>query len=451
MRLFWKLFLALLLSLSAIAAASSWFSQHWLLQSQQTEQRLDQLAGYADTAANLYIGEGQNALRRWMRRSMHQARFRGYLLDAGGMPLIGRGRPLPPKIDKLVQQAVAKGVPLRLVRPPHLISVVPVDTSRGRFYWVAGSLIEPDAMQQNSRYALMLRLSLALFTILLVSWLLSRMFTRPIRQLQQTASRLGSGRMDTRAPQALAGRGDELGELTRSFDAMATQLQGLMESHKQLLRDVSHELRSPLARLTVALELARDTAGNAAQDDLQRIALEAGRLNELIGEVLSLARFEQGAIVAEMTELDLAALLIEVISDASFEAEAAGKRVETDTLPGCRIRADRRWLQRALDNVLRNAVRHTADGTAVRVDMHHTGDGISITVRDHGPGVPEEALAHLFEPFFRAEEARTRSGGGYGLGLAIAQRVIDMHGGSIHARHAEGGGLAVTITLEGIE
>lgn len=449
MRLFWKLFLALLLSLSAIAAASSWFSQRWLLQSQQTEQRLEQLAGYADTAASLYVEEGQNALRRWMHRSMRQAKFRGYLLDAGGMPLIGRGRPLPPDIDKLIQQAVAEGKPLRLVRPPHLISVVPVETSRGRLYWVAGSLIEADAMQQNSRYALMLRLSLALISILLVSWLLSRMFTRPIRQLQQSASRLGSGRMDTRAPQALAGRGDELGELARSFDAMATQLEGLMDSHKQLLRDVSHELRSPLARLTVALELARDTAGEGAQEDLQRIALEAERLNELIGEVLSLARFEQGAIDAEMAELDLTALLVEVIGDASFEAEAAGKRVQTDTLPDCRIRADRLWLQRALDNVLRNAVRHTADGTAVRVDMQHIGDDISITVRDHGPGVPEDALAHLFEPFFRAEEARTRSAGGYGLGLAIAQRVIDMHGGSIHARHAEGGGLQIRIALPG--
>ncbi|MDQ6965940.1 MAG: ATP-binding protein, partial [Mariprofundaceae bacterium] len=263
-----------------------------------------------------------------------------------------------------------------------------------------------------------------------------------------SASQLGSGRMDTRASGSLAGRGDELGELARSFDAMAVQLESLMGSHKQLLRDVSHELRSPLARLTVALELARDSAGEAAQEDLSRIGLEAGRLNELIGEVLSLARFEQGAIQADMQAFDFSILLEEVIADATFEAEATGKRVKSDIITeGCRIRGDRLWLQRALDNVLRNAVRHTAASTAIELTMLHSGRFIEINVRDHGEGVPDAALEHIFEPFFRAEEARTRTSGGYGLGLAIAQRVVELHGGGIQAGHAAGGGLLIGIRL----
>lgn len=443
MRLFWKLFLALLLSLLGIAAASSWFSQRWLLQTQQAEQRLNQLAGYADTAANLYSEEGPDALRRWLHRNMQQQQFRGFLLDGEGMNVLGRRT--PQALSKQIEDAMRTGSTVKQVRPPHMYAIVPVSTARGRYYWVANSLITPDTMQDNRRATLAFQLLLALCLVLLVSWLLSRMFTRPIRQLQQSASQLGSGRMDTRAPQSLTGRGDELGELAHSFDAMAEQLQSLMGSHKQLLRDVSHELRSPLARLTVALELARDTAGEAAQEDLGRIALEAERLNELIGAVLSLARFEQGAIQADMQPIDLSALLEEVVADAAFEAEAAGKLVESDITRDCRMLADRLWLQRALDNVLRNAVRHTASATPVEVGMKKCGKGVEITVRDHGDGVPDEALSRIFEPFFRAEEARTRSGGGYGLGLAIARSVIELHGGQIRATHAPGGGLEINI------
>jgi len=445
MRLFWKLFLALLLSLLGIAVASSWFSQRWLLQTQQTEQRLNLLASYADTAANLYAEEGADALHRWLRRNMQQQKFRGFLLDSEGMNVIGRR--IPQALSAQIESAIRTNTVIKQVRPPHMFAIVPVSTARGEYYWVASSLIAPDTMQNNRQATLIFQLLLALGLVLLVSWLLSRIFTLPIRQLQRSASQLGSGRMDTRAPESLAGRGDELGELARSFDAMAVQLEGLMGSHKQLLRDVSHELRSPLARLTVALELARDTAGEAAQEDLTRIGLEAGRLNELIGEVLNLARFEQGAIDANMQEFDLSVLIEEVVTDASFEAEAAGKRVESDIIQGCRIRGDRLWLQRALDNVLRNAVRHTAASSAVEITMQRSGSRIEISVLDHGEGVPDAALEHIFEPFFRTEEARTRTAGGYGLGLAIARRVIELHGGSIQAGHAPEGGLLIALKL----
>jgi len=445
MRLFWKLFFALLLTMLGIAAASSWFSQRWLLETRQTDMRLTQLAGYADTAANLYVEEGPDALRRWLRNSMRQQHFRGSLLDSEGRDILNLRH--PPGLLPRIEEAVAQRRPLQLVQPPHMLAVVPVTTAQGSYFWVANSRIAPDAMQQNRQYALIFRLILGLAVILLVSWLLTRMFTRPIRQLQQSAEQLGSGRMQTRASGPLAARGDELGELARSFDAMATQLEGLMASHKQLLRDVSHELRSPLARLSVALELARDAAGDRAAEELSRIGLEADRLNALIGEVLTLARFEQGVIQADMGEIDLIALLREIVADAAFEAEATGKRLQLDAVDACRLCGDRLWLGRALDNVLRNAVRHTDTDTAVEISMHRHGKQMQISVRDHGPGVPDDALAHLFEPFFRAEEARARSSGGYGLGLAIAQRVVELHGGAIHADHASGGGLSVDIRL----
>lgn len=446
MRLFWKLFLALLLSLLGIAAVSSWFSQRWLIESQRTEQRLGQLSGYAQTAASLYVEDGPEALRRWLHQTMHQEHFRGFLLDAQGNNLLGR-RPLRPEMEALIRQAIEGNAPLRLAHPPFLLTVTPVSVAGQRFFWIANSFIDPATMHQNRQQTLVLRLLLALILILVVSSLLSRMFTRPIRQLQQSAARLGSGRMETRAPQSLGKRGDELGELARSFDTMATQLEGLMASHKQLLRDVSHELRSPLARLSVALELARDAADGKAEEELSRIGLETERLNALIGEVLTLARFEQGAIQARMAELDLTSLLRETVSDAAFEAEAAGKHVQMEGAETCAMQGDRLWLGRALDNVLRNAVRHTANGSTVEIGLQCDERYAQVRVRDHGSGVPDEVLPHLFEPFFRAEEARSRSSGGYGLGLAIAQRVVKLHGGSIRAVHAPEGGLVIEIDL----
>jgi len=443
--LFWKLFFALLLSLSAIATASSWFSQRWLLQTQQTEMRLAQMAGYADTAANLYIDEGPAALRRWLRNSMRQQHFRGSLLNHEGRDILNRR--LPPDLEPIIKNAIEKNQQLQLVRPPHLLAVVPVATAQGNYFWVANSRIAPDTMQQNRQYTLIFQLILGLAIILMVSWLLTRMFTRPIRQLQQSAARLGSGHMSTRTPESLTARGDEIGELAQSFDTMATQLEGLMESHKQLLRDVSHELRSPLARLNVALELARNAAGDKADEELSRIGLEAERLNALIGEVLTLARFDQGAIAADMQPLSLSDLLREIIADASFEAEAANKQVQAGALETCQLQGDRLWLGSALDNVVRNAVRHTDKDTAVEIDMRcHRGQA-EISVRDHGPGVPDEAMGSIFEPFFRAESSRSRDSGGYGLGLAIARQVVELHDGSITASRATGGGLLITISL----
>jgi len=444
-RLFWKLFLALLLTMLGIAAASSWFSQRWLLETQQTEKRLAQLAGYADTAANLYVSQGPEGLRRWLRDRMRQQHFRGSLFDAEGRDTLKRR--LPPGLAPLIEKAISKNQPLQLVRPPHMLAVVPVSTAQGNYFWVANSRLGPDAMQKNRRYTLIFQMMLGLVFLLLASWLLSRMFTRPIRQLQQSSAQLGSGCMQTRTPASLTRRGDEIGELAQSFDSMATKLEGLMNSHKQLLRDVSHELRSPLARLTVALELARDAAGDAAQNDLARIGLEAERLNALIGEVLTLARFEQRAIQTDMSETDLTALLQEIVADAGFEAEAAGKGVQLKNAAICNMHGDRLWLGRALDNVLRNAVRHTDPGTEVEIDMRCSSGQAVISVLDHGPGVPDEALNHLFEPFFRAEDSRARNSGGYGLGLAIARQVVQLHGGSIAASHATSGGLLITVRL----
>jgi signal transduction histidine kinase len=224
-----------------------------------------------------------------------------------------------------------------------------------------------------------------------------------------------------------------------------------------LLGDISHELRSPLTRLNVALELARQRAGADATTALERIQREAENLNEMIGQLLALTRLETGTVSDEKTEVDLVDLARDIAADADYEARSRQRSVVLTSVESCTITGNRELLRRAIDNVVRNAVHYTKEGTAVEIDVsiNTVGEATStraksnlvITVRDHGTGVPEESLSKIFEPFHRVDEARDRESGGTGLGLAIAQRAVKLHGGTVTARNAESGGLIVTITL----
>lgn len=282
----------------------------------------------------------------------------------------------------------------------------------------------------------------ALLASLLVSALLARNFARPIHRLQGAFQSASDGQLDVRVAQSMAGRRDELGQLGREFDGMVQKLQQLVASQTRLMHDVSHELRSPLARLQVAVGLARQ---NPAQVEtaLARIEREAERLDELVGEVLTLARLEGLSARTAEDYVDLVELIDSVVEDARFEAEGSGRKVlfSTSQEGELVIRARGELLHRAFDNVLRNALRHTPVDSQVEVSLvHHAQDDtIHIVVADAGPGVPESALKAIFEPFHRGEAA---TGGGYGLGLAIARRAIEAHGGRMWAQNrATGSGL----------
>ena len=230
---------------------------------------------------------------------------------------------------------------------------------------------------------------------------------------------------------------------------MAERVQGLLQAQQQLLSDVSHELRSPLARLHLALGLAQRKAETGVQHDLERIEREAERLDELIGQILSLSRLDSRKDLPGNDPVKLADLLETVAADAAFEAGPRNCRVVvTESFP-VELRGNEALLHSALENVVRNALRYTATDTAVELSLTPDPgqDAVLIEVRDRGPGVAEEFLPRLFEPFVRAGEARDRTSGGYGLGLAIAERAVRLHGGTIEARNRAGGGLSVLIRL----
>jgi two-component system sensor histidine kinase CpxA len=257
---------------------------------------------------------------------------------------------------------------------------------------------------------------------------------------------LADGRLQERVPPLLAARRDELGDLGRDFDAMADRLQTMVASRQRLLRDVSHELRSPLARIRVALELAR-RKGSEGQAELERIEHETERLDALLGHVLQLARLDDPAAPTRFECVDLTALLDGIAEDARLEAQAAGCRLVRAAADPLRVRADPTLLRSGLENVVRNALRYTAAGTAVEVTQAVVDGWVRISIRDHGPGVPPQALERIFEPFFRVADARERDSGGEGIGLAITAHVARVHGGRVQASNAPGGGLQVDFDL----
>ncbi|MCC6625442.1 MAG: HAMP domain-containing protein [Deltaproteobacteria bacterium] len=300
------------------------------------------------------------------------------------------------------------------------------------------------------------RLMLVVFVSGLVALAIGRHLTRPVRALREATGKIAAGDLAVRVSPDVAKAGGELAALGRDFDVMAERLEQLLESQRRLLRDVSHELRSPLARLGVALELARKRSGPEAKGDLDRIERESERLAALIGEILTLTKLEAAEAAEPEIEIDLPALVDQIVADVDYEAQGSGRRVVVLTpaeqhLP---IRGRPEALRRAIENVLRNAVRFTPEGMAVEVKVNKLDDGgrpsVELVVSDRGPGVPEDALEAIFRPFYRVGEDRDRKTGGAGIGLAIVHRAVTLHGGSVAAtnRPAEaGGGLELRMRL----
>lgn len=275
---------------------------------------------------------------------------------------------------------------------------------------------------------LWLRLLLAVVISGAISYGISRYLTRPLKNLQQASRSLADGDLATRIAVPLTG-GDETSELARDFNSMAEQLQAKVQAQKRLLGDVSHELRSPLARMRVALALAEKEPARIAEQ-LRRIELETERLDTLIEQLLS-APDTHGSME---DSIDLVALLSEICDDAGFEAQAESKGLQLDCAAAeAVVRSHGDLLKRAFENVIRNAVHYTQPGTTVSVRLSRQATNWLVSIEDRGPGVPEDQLEKIFEPFYRIDEARQRETGGFGLGLSIARRAIEQHGGTICA------------------
>jgi len=282
---------------------------------------------------------------------------------------------------------------------------------------------------------------LVVFIVVLLCYAFTYHLTAPLRGLRSALEKFGHGDLDARAEDS---RGDELGDLARAFNRMATRIQTLLSAERRLLLDVSHELRSPLARLSVAIELAR--SGESATTPLDRIQKEADRLNELIRHMLEVTRLENDPSQRRIERVKLDELVTGLVDDCSIEAQARGCALTLESYQPITVDGDGELLRRAIENVVRNAIRYAPPESKVEVALENGGGQVRVRVRDYGPGVPEAALAHLFDPFYRVEPDRNRGSGGVGLGLSIARRAVELHKGTLKASNAAPG-LLVEIEL----
>jgi signal transduction histidine kinase len=288
----------------------------------------------------------------------------------------------------------------------------------------------------------------------ILSALLAKILVLPMGQLRRTAQELASGNFKARAKNGrrLSSKGDEVTALVHDFNRMADQIESLIGMQKQLVRDVSHELRSPLSRLSVALELLREDTNEQSMIHVERIERETERLNRLIGQLLELSRMEALEGVGIRTEVvQLDEIVREVVSNAAYEAGSRGCNVRAAVRDRVTVYANAELLSSAIENVVRNGIRYTHAGTDVLVTLEcKRNDGaaaVSLTVRDFGPGVPEDKIPSLRMPFYRIDPARSSETGGTGVGLAIADRAVRLHGGSLALRNHPEGGLEVTLLL----
>lgn len=290
---------------------------------------------------------------------------------------------------------------------------------------------------------------LMLLTISFLScWLLAKTFTKPLIAIQKASEDIGEGKLTTRITK-FDQRSDEFGTLARSFNQMAEQLENNITAHQRLLGDVSHELRSPLTRLQLAVALAEKNIGNdiEQQKHLNRCETEVERLDEMIADVLTLSRLEHNQTVFVADDTDLSALLTQVVNDCQYFATSKGVTIALKAQKNCVLLADSKLLSSAISNVVNNAVKYSPNDKVVTVELSQQNEQLMLSISDQGSGVPNDMIDKLFTPFFRVADARDRSSGGTGLGLAIAQQAIVFHQGEIIAQNQESSGLKVIITL----
>jgi two-component system OmpR family sensor kinase len=427
-RLFWKIFMGFWLAL--VVAAVGTGTIVWLKHEEMNAAPLAMgpRAGYGiEMAATMLREDGVEALRGWMS---HRRRPMGvFVVDDAGRDVLGR--PVSGSVVAAARTVAQRGEPgARLVTTPE-----------GEKYLLFAQL--PPGMHRPAPPLSPWQLiAIGIVTSLAFSALLAWYLARPIRSLRWAFDSAAAGRLDTRVSPRIGSRRDELADLGRDFDRMAQHLQSLVSSQRRLLHDMSHELRSPLARLQAAVGLARQDPAKM-DATLERIERETHRLDAMVGELLTLARLESRTSAPAKETVDFAHLVASIAEDARFEAKALGRRLSIN-VSDARVTGDPALLHRAVENVVRNAVKFTAGGTEVTITLANAGDKTVLTVSDHGPGIAADELSKVFEPFYRAAGT---DASGFGLGLAIAQRAVEAHGGAIRATNITSGGLRVEIEL----
>ena len=434
--LFWKLFLTMWLSIVGFSAAIGWLNdklarEQWAEEPANTFARgIFRISQRAMLAIQMDDSRG---LRDELLGVPRMTRSHIYVVDYNDEEVLGRDEVLQRMIDRRT-----------------VMDAQTYEDSQGRPYTLYTVNREPPStILAPGPQGTAMRLLAAALISALISYFLARSLSQPLEKLSHASRKIAAGELGTRLGKAMVQRHDEFGQLATDFDLMASRLQAMQQANQRLLQDVSHELRSPLARLTVALEIARNKGAGQVESELNRIELESDRLEALVNDVLGMLR-ESSEPLGKTDELiDLNVLLSDLVEVVNYEVPEGKPGISWSPAAELYFPGDRELLWRAIENLLRNALRHTDSdqGVMLSLEQGHGKKRVQITVRDFGPGVPNNELEKIFEPFYRVQESRDRGSGGHGLGLSIAANAVGRHGGSIAASNADDGGLIVKISL----
>jgi two-component system sensor histidine kinase CpxA len=443
MSLFWKIFLWFLLGIALITGASVFIS--WTTQREPMQERWRQIIAnamnvYTETAKQIYDNEGKEGVERFLRtvNSTYESRSICLTVDKNRSCFEGDGNNALPAIERAFSRQTLE---FEYISPEENYAAQKFTTAKGEDFMLVmrTEFPRPPIPFGRDWATRIFRILVILLIAAFICYIFTRNLLKPILQLGKTTKLFADGDLKVRTN---IKRRDEIGQLSRDFDEMAERIESLITSQQNLNRDISHELRSPLARMNVALELAKNSKNNG--NFLARIETESQRLNEMISDILTLSKLESNTANVEKTEVNLKSLVETVVSDVAFEAEGKGKSVEILQTDEIKVHGNERLLRSAVENVLRNAVRYTKD--KVEVSLQKNGTKAIVTIRDYGEGIPENELKEIFRPFYRVSQARERKSGGIGLGLAITEQAVRAHDGGVSAKNL-GDGLSVEIKL----
>ncbi|SFK31777.1 sensor histidine kinase [Methylophaga sulfidovorans] len=477
-RLFWKFFIVFWLALlvAGISVGTVVWLHHKSIQDQanKTDSEIDVHAhAFVSVAADIFSYGGEEALITFLQKAQQAPFPKVYAIDDNGNDILRRS--IDPKKVAYAKALFLQGefpLAIRYVTDNEghsLLLFSPIKTGISETLFIgppnerhefgpAPMLNEPfpapsfetrrlpPPADETVPYPLMLLIGSGLIAAIFFSALLAWYFTKPIGLLRQSFARLAEGELQTRIGNKMGRRHDELVELGKNFDDMAGKIGHLMSAQQRLLHDVSHELRSPLARMQAAIGIAEQQP-EKAHEILTRIERESQRMSDLVGELLVLSRLETGVTDNAQTEICLNDLLDEIISDARFEASSKNIQVHYTAIEDIFITVRSELIHRAIENIVRNAIKFSPVDSEVNltVSTNSAKDRLLIAIEDSGPGVAETDLESIFKPFFRGH--LTERNDSIGLGLAIAYRAIDSHGGEIKASNREEGGLRVEVSL----
>ena len=431
-RLFWKFFIFIWIGqLTTILGVSI----VWILHHNENQKRgsLDNIpsALIVESAAKTLQFGGVDALQSLLKSKENVP---VYAVNEAGQELLGR-----PVLADTIAQARS-----RLNNETDISSVKLIDIS-GKTLLIFSAEDSLPPKNPPRRLFPWVPIIAATIASLIFASLLASYFSKPIRHLRSGFESVASGNFEVDLNSIMGGRRDDLADLGRDFDRMTNQLRTLIEGQRRLLHDISHELRSPLARLQVAIGLARQQP-DKAESSMVRIERESTRMDHLVGELLTLSKVEAGLADSMKEHIDPEELLADIVDDAQFEAKAQDKDVQLVGRVNTSIQGNAELIHRAIENVIRNAIKHSPSGSSVIVSISESNSQLQISILDSGVGVVEAELELIFEPFFRSN-TNGNSADGHGLGLAIARRVIDAHHGSIRASNRATGGLCVEMLI----